>query len=323
MKLRYYIIALLLSMLILASCKTSFRITVKEPALVSIPQETKRFGVFNSISNENSPEELVAVALGSQQINGNVIAGERAMDGILRGLERSKYLSGEIIPLEGQLLNNGTVNWDAMNALATEKGLDGFFELTELRTISPVGGTVLANAQGQTSAKLDGTMLVTIHIANSNEKYERLSVRHSYKIPISGSTNIIDLLNDMAKKREYYRALGFELGYKAGKMVYPNWVWANRKFYNKGSKVIKRAKPMIQKGNWDIAEKQLLYEVDHHKEKTRGRVLYNLALVKEGQGYIDEAIKYAEQSALECGDKMANEYLRTLKKRKRILDSMK
>ncbi len=71
---------------------------------------------------------------------------------------------------------------------------------------------------------------------------------------------------------------------------------------------------MIAKGNWDIAEKQLLMETNPKNEKVQRRILYNLALVKEGQGQITEAIEFAEQSAL-LGDKMANEYLKILRRR--------
>jgi hypothetical protein len=78
---------------------------------------------------------------------------------------------------------------------------------------------------------------------------------------------------------------------------------------------------MIYKGNWDIAEKQLLQDVEHPKEKVRGRTLYNLALIKEGQGEVDVAIEYAERAAL-AGDKLANEYLVKLRGRKRDLERM-
>src|SRR5690606_22671547 len=100
------------------------------------------------------------------------------------------------------------------------------------------------------------------------------------------------------------------------------WVWVGRSYYTKGTSGLNRAKNMIRQGNWDIAEKQLLIDVDHPKEKIRGGVLYNLALVKEGQGFLDEAVIYAEKSALECGNKLANEYLVKLRERQRLLQFM-
>lgn len=300
------------------SCKTSFRISVQEPALVKLPKEAKKFGIVNAVNKENSPEQKVAgVILGTAQINGNLEAAERAVEGTLRALEKSNALEGKrMTNLKNIYLSDGAVNWNLLDSVAKNEGLDGFIELSKMETVSPIGGTVLANVTGQTNTYLDGSMYVNTFIINDKLAIDQYKVFYSYVIPLSGSTSVIQIFNDSQRKTQYFKALGYELGFKGGSLLYPNWIWVNREFYTKGSKVLKRAKPMILKGNWDIAEEQLLFGLDVKKEKIKGRVLFNLALVKEGQGNIDEAIVYAKKAALECGDKMANEYLRTLKNRK-------
>lgn len=306
------------------SCKTSFRISVKEPSLVKMPNSATNFGIVNNVDQENSPEKKIAgVILGTEQINGNVEAAKRAVDGTLRALENSNYLKGESISDNNSIhLENGEVDWESLSKIAEEKKLDGFIELTQMESISPVGGNVLANASGQRSTRLEGTMYVNYYLIEGKEKFERYKVYHVYNIPTSGSTNVIDLLSDAKRKAEYYKALGYQLGYKAGSLIYPNWVWVNRQYYTRGSKVLKRAKPMIKNGNWDIAEEQLRVGLDAKKDKVRGRTLYNLALVKEGQGEIDEAIKYAKEASLSCGNKLANDYLVVLRDRKRKLTEL-
>lgn len=309
----YYLAA---ALLLTVSCKTSFRISVKEPAVIKLSDEAKNFGVVNNVTRANSPEEVAGNILSGQTINGNVIAAERAMDGIFRALDNSADLHGITFKSDSLHLANGQVNWSYIDSAAALNKLNGFIEIAELRTVSPIGGTVLANMEGKSSTTLSGTAYVNYYIAKEHVSHERMAVHYKYNIPLSEGSSVIDIFNDVKRKQEYYRALGFELGYKAGKLIYPNWVWASRKFYNKGSRVLKQAKPMIYKGNWDIAEKQLLYDEDHGSNKVRGRVYYNLALVNEGQGEIDEAIKWAERSVLECGNKMANDYLVTLRERK-------
>ena len=318
---RIYVFYLLLAVSF-ASCKTSFRISVQEPAAIRISKDVTKYGVLNSVTISNSPEDIAGSILGGQSPDATVVASERAMDGIYRSLERSGYLSGTEMNTDSVHQTNGEVNWEFIDRYCQENNLDGIIEIAELKTISPLGGTVLANLEGKRKSRLDGTAYMNYYIAGSHDSYERFQVRYSYNIPLSEGQTLIDILSDIQKRREYYRRLGFELGYKAGKMIYPNWVWVNRKFYNKGSKEIKRAKPMIYKGNWDIAEKQLMYAIEAPSDKARGRAYYNLALVKEGQGYIDEAIKNAEIAALEYGDKMANEYLVQLRKRKRQIDAI-
>ena len=308
--------ALLIGLLVVSSCKTSFRISVQEPSIVKIPSGVRTIGVLNHVTQENSPEKIIEVLLQSQSVNGNTVAAERAVEGVLRGLGSSNKFVGETVA-NGQVGSaEGNVNWETIDSICFAQNIEGIIELIEVQTISPVGGSLLASATGQSSTKLEGFLFANIYIANSHELVERLSVCRYYNIRLSGTASIIDILNDVKRKQEYYRALGYELGYGMAQLIYPKWVWVGRDYYTKGSVNLKRARPMIKAGNWDIAEKQLLQDIDYHKEKIRGRVLFNLALVKEGQGEIDNAIMYAEKAALECGDKLANTYLIRLRKRK-------
>lgn len=304
--------------LLTVSCKTNFRISVKEPAVVDLPNDARSFGIVNAVNEENSPEQRIAGAvLGTAQINGNVEAADRAVQGALRALDKSNSLQGTKVPqLEDIYNSDGSVNWVLMDSIAAENGFDGFIELSKLETQSPVGGTVLANATGQNNMRLDGSMYINTYIIKDHVAIEQYKVFYQYNIPTSGSTSIINILNDSKRKTEYFKALGFQLGYEAAELLYPNWVWVSRTFYNKGSKILRRAKPMIYKGNWDIAEEQLTMGLTAKSDRVRGRILYNLALVNEGQGELDQAIQYAKESALSCGNKLANDYLRILKKRK-------
>lgn len=300
----------------ITSCKTSFRISVLEPAIAKIPEHVQRYGVINEVNDNNSPEKVIGAILMGEQVNSNTVAAERALDGVLRALEESGNLSGQILMNASEFrMENGELNWRYIDTLANQRNVQGFIEFVEMRTTSPLASTIQTTSTGSRFARIEGTLFVNVYLAHSHEQYERYWIRRYYNVPMSGTMTLTTIMADARRKREYYRALGFELGYGAGRLVYPNWVWVNRKYYNKGSANLKRAKPMIQKGNWDIAEKQLMRDIDNRSEKVRRRVLFNMALVKEGQGDLSAAIDYGEKAALE-GDKMANEYLRTLKRRR-------
>ena len=317
-------VAFVICLLILigfSSCKTSFRISVQTPAIVKLPPEVRRLGVVNNITRDNSPEKVVVEIIESQSINGNVAAAENAPEGIFRGLDNSRFLSGMTVePFE--LSGSTGVNWIYIDSLCDTLQLDGLIEMAEIKTISPIGGSVLASALGQSSTRLEGHLYTNVYFPNSHTTMERLHIRRYYNIPLSGGATIVDILNDVQRKQHYYRSLGYELGYGTGSLFVNKWVWVSRDYYTKGCETLKRARPMIKEGNWDIAEKQLLQDADFGKEKIRGRVLFNLALVKEGQGDLDAAIQYAERSALECGNKLANEYLVKLRKRKRQMSQL-
>lgn len=302
------------SLLIFSSCKTSFRISVKEPAAINIPSETTQFGVMNSVTRANSPEQAIGTVLSGGSINGNVEAAARAVEGIYRGLNNSNNLSGKAVQMDSIRLADGSVNWTYLDSLGARNNVNGFIEIAEIRTVSPQGGVIGSTVEGNSSYQLKGTAYINYYILKDHVVHERFAVNRSYRISTSGSS-IIDVLSDMQKKREYYRALGFELGLRAGNVLYPNIVWVNRQYFTKGSRELKQAKPMIRNGNWDIAEKQLEYGMNNGNRKVSGRIYYNLALVNEGQGDLETAIKYAETSALEFGNKHANSYLVELRRR--------
>jgi len=314
----------LLSFIILTltvvSCKHHYRISVDEPAKIKLPKEAKLIGVINNVTNDNSPDKIVGQILGTEQINGNVAASERAVDGALNSLSNSKDMSGQVFDHAEMRNDDGSLNWNLIDSIGRLEGIHAFVELNELRSVAPVGGTVVAVATGKSSTKLEGTLFVNIHVVETGQNFERFSVDRYYNIPVSTSGNPIDILGDIQRKREYYRKLGFNLGYEAAEYIYAHRIWVNRLYYTKGSKSLKAAKDMMKFGNWDIAEKQLLQDESNGSLKKRGRVLYNLALVKEGQGDVDKAIEYAERAALECYNKDANSYLVKLRERKRILE---
>ncbi|XOV67349.1 MAG: DUF6340 family protein [Fluviicola sp.] len=315
------LLAVSASILMISSCKNSYRITVKEPAIIPLPSETKVIGVINNVTDINSPQKPVAAILNSAELNGNVAAAERAVDGVLRALTNSRDMRGESFEIDSSHFDsNGNLDWDILDSIANERGIDGFVELNEIRTVSPVGGAIVANATGQNRYRLTGTVFMNVHVVATGENFERFSATRTYNIPTSGSTNIIDLMNDLQRRREFYRALGFQLGFEVGSMIYPNWVWVGRKYFTRGTPAIRNARHMLREGNWDLAEKTLLQDEEYHKRNKRARVLFNLALANEGQGELDNAILFAERAAMEGGSKIASEYLRTLRNRKRQLE---
>jgi tetratricopeptide (TPR) repeat protein len=243
------------------------------------------------------------------------MAAERSVTGLVRSLDDSRYLKGivsnPIVLRQGEL-----INWARVDSLCAALGAHAIIEIANFESQAPVGGTVLANATGQTTSPLRGWAFSNVYIAGTHEHIDRLEVGEVYNMPIAGNTNPLSLLNDMMRKRELYGHLGQSVGYRIGLMFYSNWIWVNRQFYNKGSMQLRRAKRPIRTGNWDLAEKILLQEINSSTNKAAGRAKYNLALVYEGQGRIIEAIAMAERAALENGNRLAYDYINVLKFRR-------
>jgi len=296
------------------ACKTNFRISVVTPPAILLNQNATSLLIINNVTHANSPDKLLLQAMQGMQYNGNVMAAERSVTGLLRSLDDSRYLKG-VVSNPIVLRNGELINWTRVDSLCEAMGTQAIIEIANFESQAPVGGTVLANATGQQSSPLRGWAFSNVYVAGTHEHIDRLEVGEVYNMPISGNTNPLSLLNDMMRKRELYGHLGQSVGYRIGLMFYANWIWVERQFYNKGSMQLRRAKRPIRSGNWDLAEKILLQEINSPNNKAAGRSKLNLALVYEGQGRIDEAIAMAERAAFENGTRLAYDYINVLERR--------
>jgi tetratricopeptide (TPR) repeat protein len=181
---------------------------------------------------------------------------------------------------------------------------------------TPPGGEVASNMLGSGSTSLQGEAYFSIYYPRGQLVKQRIRVEDVYHIQTSGHADPINMASDVMNMRQHLKKLGFNLGYKAASMLYPNWVWVDRKYYGSGSDELKQAKRMIKGGHWDMAEETLLPLLESSDEKVRQRATFNLALVYEGQGNLDKALEMARQAAKKYDDKHAYDYINSLEARK-------
>jgi tetratricopeptide (TPR) repeat protein len=300
--------------IVFSSCKTSFRISVVSPPAVQLSPETVKILIINNVTHDNSPDKLILQALQGQPINGNVMASEQCVIGLSRSFNDSRYLNGLAInPIV--LRNEKEINWIRIDSLCMAHGAHAILEIESFQSQAPVGGTVLANATGQISSPLRGWGYFNLFVPATREHLYKLEVGEVYNMPISGNVNPILILNDMMRKRELYGHLGRSVGYSAGLLFYPHWVWVGRSYFNKGHALLRRAKRPIRFGNWQVAEQILTLAINNPKNKVAGRAKHNMALVYEGQGRLEEAIAMAERAVVENGNRLAPNYISILRRR--------
>lgn len=299
---------------ILSSCMTSFRITVEKPAVIDLPNDVKKIVVIdNTDKGKAKVEAVIDGVLSGEQVNGDKMAADVFPDGVMQSLRNGDFVAERVnksLPKDA----DGRINSTSLDSIFTDNGAQAIIVLTKFDSDAPIGGVVLGNVLGQSQSTITGRATISVYCQN-NLTMENVLVTDRFVIPTSGSINPLALLQDVVNKRKWYADLGRATGVMAGSYFYSPWVWTNRDFYNKGCKSLRRAKKMIYFGNWDIAEKKLLPLLDSPKEKVQARASYNLALVYEAQGRLDDAIAMAEKSALDYNCKKAPIYLQQLKQR--------
>lgn len=306
---------IILSVLLSSCSKASFRISVTRPAIINVPEKVRSWVIINNVSENNSPDELLKKALGGQLPNGNMIAAEQVVTGLLRSFDESGNFRGVVLKSVSVRNANQSVNWLMIDSICSLHAAEGIIEIVSFRSQAPMGGVVLDNIMGNISSSLSGSAFFNFYLNGRNSALERLESSGFYNIPISGNMNPINILNDLMRKREYYGALGFSIGKRMGDQLSPTWHWVDRQYFKRGSDELSRAKNLIRNGHWDLAERTLEPALQYPNRKARGRAMFNMALVYEGQGKLKKAIDMAETCALEGGIRPVYEYINVLKRR--------
>ena len=89
-----------------------------------------------------------------------------------------------------------------------------------------------------------------------------------------------------------------------------------RKYFVKGTDNFRTGKRKARTGNWDEAGLLWAKETENPSRKIAGRAFYNMAIISEINGNIDEAIEWARRSYEDFNVRMGLRYIRMLEARK-------
>jgi hypothetical protein len=106
------------------------------------------------------------------------------------------------------------------------------------------------------------------------------------------------------------------VGHEYANGILPFWIRVRREYYVKGSNNFVIAKRRAQTGNWDSAAELWLKETNNRKSSVAGSACYNMAIINEINGELDEAIRWAQIAYEDHNNKLALQYVKILRNRK-------
>jgi hypothetical protein len=119
----------------------------------------------------------------------------------------------------------------------------------------------------------------------------------------------------LINKKEAVKQVGNADGHAYAFRIIPLWVRVSRNYYVRGTNNFKIGKRKAQTGNWDEAAKLWEAETNNRKGKVAGRACYNMAIINEINGHLDQAIKWAQRSYENYNNHLALYYVNILKNR--------
>jgi tetratricopeptide (TPR) repeat protein len=337
------VILLFLTMYLMGCSPTNtLTMSVIEPAPVDLPPSMERIGIINRSESAEKDQVLEKIdqVLSVEGKNLDKDGASESITGLNEELKKNDRFE-KVAMLESEKLENpefgvfpSPVSWDRITEICKENQLDGLFSLEFYDTDSKF-------KYDAEKVTLEGPLGVEIPAL---EHYARATtvIKTGWRIYDNTGRNIIDeyVITEsvtldgrgvnptkaaaaITGRKEAVQQISNEIGRSYALGIVPYQTRVKRDYYVKGNENFKAAKRRAQTGNWDGAAEIWMQETKNSDPKIAGQAFYNMAIIHEIEGEMDQAIEWARKSYEDFGTKLALRYLNILKDRKariQILD---
>jgi len=333
---------ILLAASILQSCKTDqLYLNVVEPAPVTIPSSIKSVGIINR-SVPTDKTKVLDVVDKVLSLEGVDLDKDGAMEGI-KGLSEELRNNGRFT--EVKTLNNidfrtpglgvfpVPLTWEIVNKICKETGTNALFSLEMFDTDTKINYSTRPTDIKTPFGKIPGL---------EHEADMETIVKTGWRIYDPANQLILDEYNlgesivfsgrgvnpllaagALIGRKEAVNQVSNKAGHSYALRILPYELRVMRDYYVKGTNNFKIAKRKAQVGNWDEAAMLWEKETANSKMKVAGRACYNMAIISEINGNLDNALKWAQKAYENYNIKLALKYVRILENRAYKTDVLK
>lgn len=309
-------------------------ISVLEPAPVTLPAYIKNPGVVNrsEVTEQNKVFEVVDKVFSLEGAMLDKEGAAASMNGLVDELVKNNRFTGVKYIREVQLkntapgLSSAPLAWDIVDKICRENNTDALFTLELFDTDSKISyranpvnvktplGTVPAveHTADMTTIVKTGWRIYDPASRNILDEYPLVK-----KITFSGKgINPVIAASALIGRKDAVKQTGQKAGQEYAYRIIPYWVRVSRDYYVKGTDNFILAKRKAQTGNWSGAAELWQKETGSTNAKVAGRACYNMAIINEINGDIDNAIQWAQKAYEDYNNSLALRYVKILEDRK-------
>lgn len=330
---KFFFAILVLS--VLCSCKTNqLWLNVLEPAPVTIPSYITKVGVINrsAPTDETKALDVADKVLSLEGKNLDLEGARESIKGLSDELLNNQRFT-EVKPLSNIDFRTSKLgdfpvplSWEIVSQICNETGTDALFSLEKFDT-----DTRLSYSTRKTEVK---TLLGNVPATEHQADMETL-VKTGWRIYDPAGKAILDefIYNEsimfhgrglnpllaaagLIGRKDAVKEVGNKAGHGYALRLIPVELRVMRDYYVKGTDNFKIAKRKAQMGKWDEAGELWKKETDNPKMKIAGRAAYNMAIISEINGNVDEALRWAQKSYEDYNNKPGIRYVHILENRK-------
>jgi hypothetical protein len=319
----------------LASCKMNqLYLNVTEPAPVTLSKHIKKAGVINRSmpTDETKILDVLDKALSLEGVDLDRDGAMQAIKGLSDELmnnarfDEVKTLSDIDFRTPKLGIFPAPLSWEIVDKICRETGTDALFALEYYDTDTRLN---YSTTDGGTKEVLGVKVPVAVHHANMEtivktgwriyDPANRViadEFNHFQSVVFSGDgpTPLVALAGLIGRKDaiiEVSNRAGH--GYALRLIPFRNRVY--RDYFVKGTDNFKIAKRRAQMDQWDDAGLLWEKETENPKAKIAGRACYNMGIINEINGNVEEALEWVRKSYTDYNTRQAREYSRILENR--------
>lgn len=332
--LNYTILVIVISFLASCSSTNTLTMSVTEPALVYVPKSIESVGVLNRSQQDESKKLIDGLdkILTAEGKNLDKEAGIEATKGLYEGIIKTDRFN--------TVKNLDTVNlktvypgvfppqldWIEVNRICEQNGVQALFVLSFFDTDTKIDykmvNTEIKNPLGVKIPAIEHhatliTMVKTgwrIYLPSERTIIDEY-VMNDQVVVVGKGINPAKALAAIAGRKQAVNKLAYDFGYFYPGRILPNRIRVSRLYFVRGSEKFKIGKRRARAGDWDGAAVLWKEETNNPKRKVAGRAFYNMAIINEINGNLDEAVRNAQKSYTDYNNKKALYYLNILKYR--------
>ena len=315
--------------------------TVQEPPIVYVSQSIKAVGVLNrSISTgDNKIIDVIDQGLTGEgpklDLEGSIAAVQGCHDELTRDGRFEKITLLEDVEVEspGQGLMPAAMSWDEVEKICLENDIQMLFVLemydTDLKidysqkTVNkstPLGDVPMIEHHAVMTTKINSGW--RMYDPSSKTIIDQFFMRDDL-VSRSKGINPMIAAQGLIGRKEAVKEISNNVGHDYALRIRSLGIRVRREYFTKGNDQMKIANRRALVNDWDGAAELWEKQTDNSKRKVAGRACFNMAVIYEIEGDLDQAIEWAQKSYTDYNIKDGRDYTRLLRKRKARVDQMR
>ena len=325
----------LLLMLSITSCKTNLvYINVLQPAPVSIRGDAQTAGLLNRSIPDPANPKLTELhnALGANTKEITEEGSAQAVEGLKNALiEQNRFTEVTTIqekPYYASLVGSFSppLSWKEVRDICKRDSVDVLLVLevfdTRLQIPPPAAPTLPKSPTELINGVMNTQVPVTTDIKTGWRIYDPQQKTINDEIYLSngftftaGVINAPQAITALMARKELIKQTADQLGRNYALRIIPYWQEVTREYYVKGTPQFRVAMRKARTGNWEEAGALWMKETENRKRKIAGRACYNMAIISEINGELDQAVSWAQKAYEDYNNRLALRYVNILRDR--------